>query len=74
MKVYTETGSVYRFEDGYVTRSNEDADMRRDEEPMWVYAHTPPEVGSPMLITMQLLDDPDVVTQRTTSLVTRVER
>lgn len=73
MRVYTTSGSVYHFQDGYVTRVSPNP-LRRDEETLYVHSHTPPEVGQPMVMYLQPLAEWADITVRTTSRVTAVYR
>ena len=71
MRVKTESGSLYEFEDGKIRRTNEDADLRRDNE--WLAVQLPdprgPQIGQSMLIGLEPLGEGNITFRRTSRVV-----
>ena len=79
LRVFTETGSIYEFDlkNNKVLRFNDTGNfpsMRKDAQ--WIELVTIPEItlGQSMAFALRgVAEDPDIVTFRTTSYVTKVE-
>lgn len=74
--IYTQSGSTYYLDLDDMThvRAVATHELRRDAEVVPLIMLEPVEIGSPMRMIIDVIEDGRTITQRTTSPVTVIER